>query len=53
MDMGICGFMFSGYAHKEDCELFANYVLPQIPTYSFPQEQGRIPDSTSLTPHRG
>lgn len=50
MDMGIRGFIFSGYPHLEECNLFAKYVLPQIKTFSMPVEQGRIPKEEPLTP---
>ena len=50
MDMGIRSFIFSGYPHQQECELFAKYVLPQIPTVSLAQEQGRIPAELPLTP---
>jgi alkanesulfonate monooxygenase len=32
MDMGIRAFIFSGYPHKAECELFAKHVLPRLPT---------------------
>lgn len=50
MDMGFRSFIFSGYPHVDECKLFARYVLPQLETVSLPQEQGRIPESTPLTP---
>ncbi len=50
MDMGIRAFIFSGYPHLEECELFAKYVLPKLKTISLPQVQGRIPDTAPLTP---
>jgi len=50
MDMGIRSFIFSGYPHLQECELFAKYVLPQIPTVSLAEAQGRIPKETPLTP---
>jgi len=43
MDMGIRGFIFSGYPHLDECKLFANYVLPHIKTFSMPEVQGRRP----------
>ena len=30
--MGVRAFIFSGYPHIEECELFARYVLPQLRT---------------------
>jgi alkanesulfonate monooxygenase len=50
MDMGIRAFIFSGYPHLDECKLFARYVLPHLETISLPQEQGRIPSFTPLTP---
>jgi alkanesulfonate monooxygenase len=50
MDMGIRSFIFSGYPHLDECELFARYVLPQIETVSLPQAWGRIPETTPPTP---
>ena len=50
MDMGIRAFIFSGYPHVEECRLFANYVLPEIKTFSMPEVQGRIPKMAPLTP---
>ncbi|MEL6592981.1 MAG: LLM class flavin-dependent oxidoreductase, partial [Bacteroidota bacterium] len=49
-EMGIRAFIFSGYPHKEECELFARYVLPQLETVSMPQVQGRIPVTPPMTP---
>ncbi|MFK7908328.1 MAG: LLM class flavin-dependent oxidoreductase [Chitinophagales bacterium] len=42
-EMGIRSFIFSGYPHQQECELFAKYVLPQLKTISMPVVQGRIP----------
>jgi alkanesulfonate monooxygenase len=50
MDMGIRAFIFSGYPHLDECQLFAKYVLPRLKTVSMPQAQGRIPASTPATP---
>ncbi|MGB0839108.1 MAG: LLM class flavin-dependent oxidoreductase [Chitinophagales bacterium] len=50
MDMGIRAFIFSGYPHLQECELFAKYVLPRIKTVSLPHAQGRIPNMPPLTP---
>ncbi len=50
MDMGIRSFIFSGYPHLEECELFAKYVLPRIKTCSMPIIQNRIPHSMPATP---
>ncbi len=48
--MGIRSFIFSGYPHLQECELFAKHVLPHLKTVSLPQEQGRIPSAPPLTP---
>jgi alkanesulfonate monooxygenase len=50
MAMGIRAFIFSGYPHLDECQLFARYVLPQLETVSMPQAQGRIPATTPPTP---
>jgi len=50
MEMGIRSFIFSGYPHKQECELFARYVLPQLKTLSLPVELGRVPHETPMTP---
>ena len=50
MDMGIRSFIFSGYPHLKECELFAKHVLPKLKTISLPQEQGRIPAQAPLSP---
>ncbi|MFZ4816850.1 MAG: LLM class flavin-dependent oxidoreductase, partial [Phototrophicaceae bacterium] len=43
MAMGIRAFIFSGYPHLDECDLFGRYVLPQLKTASLPQAYGRIP----------
>lgn len=53
MDLGIRSFIFSGYPHLEECELFAKMVLPHLKTVSLPEEQGRIPKEIPLTPLAG
>lgn len=50
MDMGIRAFIFSGYPHAQECELFARYVLPKLNNISLAWEQGRIPNTPPLTP---
>jgi alkanesulfonate monooxygenase len=50
MEMGIRAFIFSGYPHLDECQLFARYVLPQLETVSLPHELGRIPAITPATP---
>jgi alkanesulfonate monooxygenase len=49
-EMGIRAFIFSGYPHLDECNLFAKYVLPQLETVSMPIEQGRQPAEAPLTP---
>ena len=50
MDMGIRAFIFSGYPHAQECDLFAKYVLPHIKTISMPEVQGRKPTKEPFTP---
>ena len=50
MNMGIRAFIFSGYPHADECKLFAKYVLPQLKTFSLPEELGRKPKQAPLTP---
>jgi alkanesulfonate monooxygenase len=42
MDMGMRAFIFSGYPHLDECELFAKYVLPKLPTCHLNEVQGRL-----------
>lgn len=48
--MGIRSFIFSGYPHKEECKLFAKYVLPRLKTVSLPEVYGRKPSIIPQTP---
>ncbi len=41
LDMGIRAFIFSGYPHAEECELFAKHVLPRLPTCRLNEVQHR------------
>ncbi|MDZ4288210.1 MAG: LLM class flavin-dependent oxidoreductase [Prosthecobacter sp.] len=41
IDMGMRAFILSGYPHEEECELFAKYVLPKLPTCRLNEVQGR------------
>jgi alkanesulfonate monooxygenase len=50
MKMGIRAFIFSGYPHMQECEIFGTKVLPQIQTVSLAQAYGRVPASTPATP---
>jgi alkanesulfonate monooxygenase len=51
LDMGMRAFIFSGYPHAEECDLFAKHVLPKLPTCRLNEVQGRrIPNPvTPLT----
>jgi len=50
MDMGIRSFIFSGYPHQQECEIFAKLVLPRLKTISMPEVQGKITAEEPLTP---
>jgi alkanesulfonate monooxygenase len=50
IDMGIRAFIFSGYPHLDECELFARHVLPRLKTCKLNEVQGRKPASTPVTP---
>lgn len=50
MDLGIRSFILSGYPHKDECELFGRYVLPQLKTCSLPHELGRVPAGLPASP---
>ena len=50
MKMGINSFIFSGYPHKKECEIFARLVLPRLKTISLPEVFGRIPSSSPYSP---
>ncbi len=50
MEMGISSFILSGYPHKQECELFAKYVLPRLNNVSLPKLLNRIPHDTPGTP---
>lgn len=48
--MGIRAFIFSGYPHQQECEIFGSKVLPQLKTCSLPEAYGRIPATTPASP---
>lgn len=50
MAMGIRAFIFSGYPHLNECELFARHVLPRLKTCKLAVAQGRVPAETPPTP---
>ncbi len=41
IEMGMRAFILSGYPHKDECELFAKYVLPRMNTCRLNEVQGR------------
>ena len=51
MDLGVRAFVLSGYPHLNECDLFAKYVLPKLPTCRLNELQSRcVPDPvTPLT----
>jgi alkanesulfonate monooxygenase len=42
IDMGMRAFILSGYPHLDECDLFAKYVLPKLPTCRLNELQGRL-----------
>jgi alkanesulfonate monooxygenase len=48
--MGMRAFIFSGYPHQQECELFARHILPHLKTCKLPVVQGRVPKETPSTP---
>ena len=50
MKMGIRAFIFSGYPHLQECEIFGTKVLPHLKTISLPHAYGRVPVGTPATP---
>ncbi len=50
MKMGIRAFIFSGYPHLQECEIFGTKVLPQLKTLSLPHAHGRVPSTMPATP---
>ena len=50
MKMGISAFIFSGYPHLQECEIFGTKVLPHLKTVSLPHEYCRVPNETPATP---
>ena len=51
MDMGMRAFILSGYPHLQECDLFAQYVLPKLPTCRLNEVQNRLVENpvTPLT----
>lgn len=50
IDMGLRSFIFSGYPHLQECDLFARYVLPRLRKTRLPVAQGRVPSALPNTP---
>ena len=50
IEMGINSFIFSGYPHQKECELFAKLVLPRLKTVSLPEVFGRMPKNIPNSP---
>ena len=50
IEMGINSFIFSGYPHEKECEIFAKLVLPRLKTISLPEVFGRVPNSEPNSP---
>jgi alkanesulfonate monooxygenase len=48
--MGIRAFIFSGYPHLDECEIFGSKVLPHLKTCSLPEVYGRVPQTAPATP---
>jgi alkanesulfonate monooxygenase len=41
IDMGMRAFILSGYPHRDECDLFAKYVLPKLPQCKLNEVQKR------------
>ena len=50
MDMGIRSFILSGYPNLDECNRFAELVLPRLQTFSMPQIQGKTSKKLPLSP---
>lgn len=48
--MGMRAFILSGYPHREECELFARYVLPRLKTCKLNEVHHRKPEGIPVTP---
>ncbi len=49
-DLGFRSFIFSGYPHLKECELFGRLILPHLETVSLPEVYQRIPEAEPPTP---
>lgn len=50
LDLGIRAFILSGYPLRDECELFARHVLPDLPSCRLADAQGRRPSEPPETP---
>ncbi|MEE2673554.1 MAG: LLM class flavin-dependent oxidoreductase [Myxococcota bacterium] len=50
MDLGIRAFILSGYPLRDECERFADLVLPKLETFRLADVHGRRPRRTPSTP---
>ena len=48
--MGMRAFIFSGYPHKKECEIFGQKVLPRLKTVTLAKELERVPNVVPNTP---
>jgi alkanesulfonate monooxygenase len=48
--MGIRAFIFSGYPHLDECQIFGTKVLPHLKTCSMPHLYGRVTGEVPATP---
>jgi alkanesulfonate monooxygenase len=49
-DLGMRAFIFSGYPHLQECDLFAKHVLPRLKTCRLNEAQGRVTGEIPVTP---
>ncbi len=42
IDLGMRAFVLSGYPHRDECDLFAQHVLPRLPQCKLNEVQGRL-----------
>jgi alkanesulfonate monooxygenase len=48
--LGMRAFIFSGYPHKRECEIFGQKVLPRLKTITLAKELQRVPEIVPDTP---
>ena len=51
--LGMRAFIFSGYPHKKECEIFGQKVLPKLKTITLAKELERVPEMLPDTPLGG